>query len=227
MKIEELIAHYPRLYHMAEFGTWESIRLNGLMSTTALLDLFEVKGAQRRRIEDEHRPENVGITHARHGNAVIRDQKPMRESALLDCLEEPYTPRDWYRLLNGNVFFWLSESRLNGLLGARPYRNKPHCVLTIDSRTLITAHADRILLSPMNSGATLYRPLARGAETFQSIDAFPFDERRATRAIENTVVELLVKHSVPNISEFVLKVEDRKVDENKCPVVLKTIWQRK
>jgi hypothetical protein len=121
----------------------------------------------------------------------------------------------------------LDESRLHGLMGARPYRNKPHCVLTIDSRALITALANAILLSPLNSGATLYRPLPRGAKTFLPIADFPFEERRATRALENTVVELLVKHSVPNISEFVLKVEERKIDETKRPVLLETVWERK
>lgn len=226
MNLKDLIKHYPRLYHMAESGTWESIQRHGLLSTTALLDLFEVLGDDRRKIEDEHRPECVEITHAKHGKAVIRDQKPMRESALLQCLQRPYKPRHWYRLLNSHVFFWLNVSRLHGLLGAKPYRNKPHCVLTIDSHALITTHVDAILLSPMNSGATLYDPLPRGPNTFLPIVDFPFEERRATRPIENTVVELLVKRSVQNIRDFVLKVEECKVNEHKQPVILNTVWER-
>ena len=222
MNIDDLIKHYPRLYHMAEAGTWDSIERHGLMSTTALLDLFEINGAQRRTIEDERRPECVEITHKKHGKAIIRDQKPMTESALLKCLEHPYKPCYWYRILNSNVFFWLDSRRLDGLLGARAYRNKHHYVLTLDSKALITANAKSILLSPMNSGSTIYRPLPRGAKTFQPIGDFPFDERRATRAIQNTVVELLVKYAVPNVRDFVLKV-----DERKGPNVVKTVWQRK
>ena len=221
MKIEDLVKFYPRLYHMAESGTWQSIKQHGLMSTTALLDLLEVSGQDRIRIEDERRPESVSIKHAKHGPAVIRDQKPMTESALLKCLEKPYTPKQWYRLLNRNVFFWLDSRRLDGLLAARAYRDKNHCVLTIDSQRLVQAYSPKITLSPMNSGSTIYRPLPRGAKTFLPIADFPFEERRKTRAIQNTVVELLIQYAVPNIDEFVVKVEERK-----GATVLKTLVNR-
>lgn len=210
MNSEDLIKFYPRLFHMAEDGTWESIRKHGLLSTTALLDFFAIKGKQRQAIEDAHRPESVLITHPKYGQAVIRDQKPMTESALLKCLEKPYVPKDWYRLLNGNVFFWLDERRVNGLLGARAYRDKKHCVLTLDTRRLVAHYTKTITLSPMNSGSTIYDPLPRGAKTFLPISEFPFEDRRATRALQNTVVELLVKYAVPNVDEFVLRVEERK-----------------
>lgn len=39
---EELANLYPRLYHMAEPGSWESIRRYGLLSTSSLLSLFEI-----------------------------------------------------------------------------------------------------------------------------------------------------------------------------------------
>jgi hypothetical protein len=52
-----------------------------------------------------HRPESVTITHPAYGSAVIRDQKPMRDSALLKCLDKGLTPADWYRTLNRRVFF--------------------------------------------------------------------------------------------------------------------------
>src|SRR5689334_13986459 len=103
---EQFAAHYPRLYHMAEAGVWPSIERHGLLSTTALLDLFEVNGNQRRAIQSEHRPESVTITHPQHGSAVIRDQKPMREGALRKCLRE-MSPQQWYEMLNGRVFLWV------------------------------------------------------------------------------------------------------------------------
>ena len=55
----------------------ENIRKHGLLSTTALLDLFEVRGEDRARIEERHRPECVEITHATHRRAVVRDQKSL------------------------------------------------------------------------------------------------------------------------------------------------------
>jgi len=104
MTKEELILHYPRLSHMAEDGSWESIKRFGLLSTTALLDLFEIDGSRRTAIESQRRPDSVPIRHCRHGTAVIRDQKPMNDSALIGCLEG-MTTSAWYQLLNGKVFF--------------------------------------------------------------------------------------------------------------------------
>jgi hypothetical protein len=46
---EELVSIYPRLWHMAEDGSWPSIADNGLLSTSALLDLYGVSGKSRAR----------------------------------------------------------------------------------------------------------------------------------------------------------------------------------
>src|ERR1044071_5448626 len=140
---------------MAHAEAWEGIRERGLLSTTALLDLFEIDGELRHKIESEHRPESVVIEHPVHGRAVIRDQKPMSEGALRKCLVR-ISPRQWYELLNGRVFFWLSRERLARLLSARAYRNAKHCVMTVDTGELIRHHLDRITLSPINSGSTIF-----------------------------------------------------------------------
>src|SRR6185436_11524880 len=100
------VSRFPRLYHMAEAGSWPSIERHGLLSTTALLDLFEIKGAEREALELQHRPESVEIRHPRHGVAIIRDQKPLREKSLKQALQDGLAPRDWYRILNEKVFFW-------------------------------------------------------------------------------------------------------------------------
>ena len=91
---EELADVYPRLYHMAEAGSWPSIQRHGLLSTSALLSFFEVKGAARARIESAHRPASIPIHHPRHGSAVVRDQIPMREADLQRCLRDGMTPRE-------------------------------------------------------------------------------------------------------------------------------------
>lgn len=46
----EIAARFPRPYHVTEPGAQESVRQHGLLSTVALLDLFETPqlGAFRR-----------------------------------------------------------------------------------------------------------------------------------------------------------------------------------
>ena len=46
---------------MAECGSWQSIQKYGLLSTTTLLNLFEVPEPQRSKIESEQRTDGVPI----------------------------------------------------------------------------------------------------------------------------------------------------------------------
>jgi hypothetical protein len=194
---------------MAEADAWPSIQKLGLLSTTALLDRFEINGDLRRRIEEAHRPESIRITHPKHGSALIRDQKPMRESALLTCLRG-MKPREWYVMLNGQVFFWVTANRVQTLLNARAYREQEHLVITVKTAAFLDKYASQIRLSPINSGSTIYNPQPRGPQTFRSLREYPFAERRALRGIPNAVAEITVKYSVPDLREFVSCVELRK-----------------
>jgi hypothetical protein len=211
---------YPRLFHMAEVGSWPSIRKHGLLSTSALLDLFEINGSERTPIESVHRPESVTIAHPRHGRAIIRDQKPMSDAALVRCLVG-MTPRAWYRLVNRRVYFWLIEERLNRLLMAKMYRDVEHVVLTIDTRSLVTACEDEVRLSPINTGSTMRNTQPRGVNTFMRIDDFPFDERRLSRGRSAAIAELSIEHSVPDIARHVLVVERRLGSE-----IIESVWRR-
>src|SRR6267154_1163175 len=65
---ERLSEIYPRLYHMAEKDSWPSIARDGLLSTSTLLDLYEVPAADRIPIERRRRPEKVPITHSTRGH---------------------------------------------------------------------------------------------------------------------------------------------------------------
>lgn len=205
---------------MAETGTWPSIRKHGLLSTTALLDLFDVQGTQRKQIESAHRPECVTISHPVHGTAVIRDQKPMRESALLKCLNG-LKPSQWYEVLNRRTFFWLTPERLMTLLNARAYRDRAHCVVTVDTGALVNRHANRITLCPINSGSTLYNPPIRDGNSFYHILDYPFEQRRRTRGKQGAVAELVVDYSVPDIHEVAICVEHRRRDK-----LLERVWSR-
>ena len=46
-ELAELVGDCPTLYHMAEGGGWPAIRQHGLLSTSALLNLYGVEGPQR------------------------------------------------------------------------------------------------------------------------------------------------------------------------------------
>ena len=51
MTQEELVALYPRLWHMAHEGSWPSIRDRGLMSVSAMLDEYNVPDKERSRTQ--------------------------------------------------------------------------------------------------------------------------------------------------------------------------------
>lgn len=207
MDEQELIQLYPRLWHMAHQGAWPAIRERGLMSSSALLDDYAVEAEQKNRLQNMRRPESVPLAHPDRPGAIIRDQKPMSDRALEKCLDDDLTPNDWYALLNSRTFFWLSRNRIWRLLKAKAYRDLPQTVLTIDTASLVAAHRDRIWLSPINSGSTLFNPRPRGLGTFMRVGDFPFADR-SKRKVEDNVVELLVDHSVPDMADHVLAVHE-------------------
>jgi hypothetical protein len=217
---DEFIRHYPKLYHMAESDTWASIEKHGLLSTSALLDLFEITGDRRQSIEGQHRPKSVKIKHSKHGTVVIRDQIPMRESDLHRCLEG-MTPAEWYLTLNNKVFFWLTKERLFRLLGARAYRDRKHCVLTVDTAMLLERHSRVLSLTPLNSGCTRPRAWPRGKNTFQRLAEYPFEERRKRVGVANAIAEAAIDRSVPDIADLTIKVQHVRGDRT-----LETVFQR-
>jgi hypothetical protein len=215
---DELSERFPFLYHMAQLGSWPSVERHGLLSTTALLDLFEVRGDERFRIESCHRPENIAINHAVHGQAVIRDQKPMSDRSVCRALVgSGLKPADWYRELNFRVFFWLSEERLNTLMRARAYRRQRHTVLVVDTMRLVERHEHRIMLSAINSGCTIPFPHKRGLETFRRIAEYPYTRRKRNR---DPIVELAVDYSVPDVRDFVTEVREGGAEQP-----TKVIWK--
>jgi hypothetical protein len=218
---EELAELYPRLYHMAEADSWESIAKHGLLSTSALLDLFGINGEERQNIELRRRGRSQEIKHAVHGRVVVRDQKPIIESKLKASLQD-CTLEEWYRLLNGRVFFWLTKERLNTLLSAKEYREKPHTVLTLDTRSLAKDYARSITLSPMNSGNTLPIAHPRGKATFSRMQDYPF-RQRLKRGPYYTVVELAVEGGVPDLVNYTIRV-DSMVSKGGRVTVLRRIF---
>lgn len=204
----EALAHRcPRLYHMAEEGSWVSIQQHGLLSTTALLDLFEVPAEQRYALEAQRRPESVPIHNPTHGTAWIRDNKPINETVLRRTLEG-MTEEEFYRTLNSRVFFWVSTDRLDRLRNAPPYRNRRHDILELDTAALLERHYERVELCHLNSGAV--HPAAnypRGAGTFAPIESYPYGERQLVS--NEPVVEVTILYALPDVRDFVIGVTTR------------------
>jgi len=201
MRTEQLVEAYPVLYHMAEDGSWPSVSRHGLLSTAALVDLFEVEESRRDAILARRRGANVQLTHPRIGHAVVRDQLPMYEGPLAAALDDGLTPTDWYRLLNEHVFFWVRAERLHRLLGARAYRDRPHLVLEFNTSEMVQRYAEHIRLTPMNTGNTQPAAARRGLRTFLPIAEYPYDKRR--RAGLDPLVELAVRGGVPDATAIV------------------------
>jgi hypothetical protein len=220
MDVELLVERYPRLYHMAEQASWPSIERHGLLSTSALLDLFEINGTRRAVIESARRPESVEITHRVHGTVVIRDNIPLREGPLAQALRG-MTLTEWYETLNRRVFFWVRQERLVRLLRGMAYRNRAHDVLTVDTASLVAAHEQRVTLAPINTGSTIFNPQPRGVGTFLPIADYPYEDWRRRRGRADAVVELAVEHSVPDIVQHTLLVEACRGED-----VLEILWER-
>ncbi|MDL2263154.1 hypothetical protein LJC31_00730 [Synergistaceae bacterium OttesenSCG-928-I11] len=213
-----LIEKYPFLYHMADANSWNGILKYGLLSTSKLLDLFEISGTKREQIEANVRVNSILLTHPIHGTAVIRDNKVMPRWQLelkqlangQPCLLNNLTPEQWCQMLNERVFLWLSWGRLQRLLNARSYKKKEHLIMTFSSEKIINDYKDDIELSPINTGCTLpYPHFSRGRETFLSISDYPYEDWRRKRKNSSTepVVELTIKGSVKDVKKYLVRVD--------------------
>lgn len=206
LTVDELVEHYPRLFHMATGGSWPAIRQHGLLTTAHIVQTSGLPAAKQAELLSQRRTVSTVIMHPVIGVITIRDQSPLREQFIEAALTD-MTIGQWLELLNDRVFLWLHPDKLHRLLSARRYRGQEHDVLTIDTRRLIEAYGDSVRLSPMNSGAALY-PNAppRGSATFVPVARYPFAERRKRRSLPDTIAELAVIGGIPDIASYVVEV---------------------
>jgi hypothetical protein len=196
-----------RAYHLAEESNWPSIQRHGLLSATRLLRAAGLTGAERRRLERAQRPDHTELPSGVH----IRDQRPMPADALARCLSG-MSPAEWYAMVNARVFFWFDPERMNRQRAACGLR--PQVVLVVDAPALSAAHADRVALTPINTGNARRRPARRGAATFVPLSAWQHSgwageaEGLGIRPRQNShrPVELTVRDAVPDIMRFVVQV---------------------
>ena len=152
MDLSEFVARFSVLFHLTERSNLEGASKRGLLSTTALLDLFEVAEHRRETLESRRREHWTTLSHPEHGTAHVRDQLAIKETVLRKSLSR--SERGWYRLLNSRVFLWPGPSRvrLNRTLAA--YSDRRNVVLTFDTNSLVRAHERCILLTRFNAGST-------------------------------------------------------------------------
>jgi hypothetical protein len=220
MDSNTLIAKYPRLFHMAEDGSWPSIKRYGLLSTSALLTLYNYTSNSRELIESKWRSSKITISCEGLDDAVIRDQIPMPPERLRECLPVSMPVNEWYQCINERVFFWVTWQNLKWFLAAKAYIRRPHLVLFVDTSRLLRQYQNQVSLSDINTGSTYPKkgqdhPEVRSRETFKRISDYhyPF------------VTELTVDHGVNNICDFMLSagryIAHQKDEE---PEKLKHIW---
>jgi hypothetical protein len=194
-------------FHLAEEANFPSIQRYGLLSANALLDLAGIQGEERIRLEQRQRYVHIKLPNG----AYLRDQKPMPPQALARCLTG-MEPADWYRLINSKVFFWLDPDRLNRQ--RRACEPRPQVVLVVDTGRLLDRYAERVSLSPFNTGNARRKPAPRGQSTFVPYASWSElgweDEaaglRTRPRLRSHRPVELTVDGAVPDIMNLVVRV---------------------
>ena len=218
MDIEQLATLYPCLYHMTEAGAWPRIQQLGLLSTSAALDLFKIKGDRRRPFESEQRALRMLVPHWSHPEAIVlRDQKLMPPEALLRVLPAHVTPSAWYELLNSRAFFWVSRERLMKLLGAREYRASNHDVLVLDTLALASDHHSRVWLAHMNTGSVIPWYRCRDPSIFLRIEDYALKQSGTP---VKPVAELTVDYALTDIEKYTLSVH--RVGQGRSELV----WRR-
>lgn len=211
MTPQQLVDNYPVLHHMAQAGSWPAIAQIGLRTTEQLV--YDSVGSADLRDEillDQRRTSYV-LDHPKVGSITVRDQQPLKLHNLLPKLSG-ISFDDFLKSLNDRVFLWARPERLERLLGARLYREHEHDVLVIDTAALLQMAGDRVRLSGINTGASIFpNTPERTADTFTTIADFPFDERVAARkGLIDNVVEVCVLDGVDDITPAVIRVERRR-----------------
>jgi hypothetical protein len=197
----ELAALHPKLFHVTVPENLPGIRARGLLTAARLVDLFDVSPAARAAIVARPRPARVTLRHATYGTAIINDNTPLSEAALARCLDDGLAPLDWMAMLNTRVFFWAQADEVPTLTGARLNRRRRLAVLEIDTLGLARAHADRVEISPINSGSTIRRPARRGHATFRPLAAVAARPKPRVR-------EVVVRDGVVPLAPHLLAVHE-------------------
>lgn len=195
------------MFHFADAANESSIREHGLLSTAQLLQRQAVD-AQTAASAMAFRPHDLDLP----GGQRIRNQSPMPPAVLARCLDDGTSPEDWYRLVNGHVFFWLSTERMRR--HGRALCTRAQILYTIDARALVAVYGDAAFVTPFNVGNALRMPARRGARTLCPLASWREDGWKHEtpagghrRSRHHPPAELLVRGAVPDIHTFILESE--------------------
>jgi hypothetical protein len=204
---EELADKHPHLYHVTDPRNWDGIQKHGLLSTSRLLSLFEVPAANRVAIERRRRPESVRWWDPVHREAIINDNSPLIEKALIPYLDDGLTPADWYAKLNRR-FFWVTKKRRDEFLQAKAHHGRDRMVLVLDTLSVAQQYAEQMELSPINSGSARRRPPRRGPSTFTALlrHDYPTWQKLRVRdkATLDRIAEVTEVGGVDHITDYVI-----------------------
>jgi hypothetical protein len=206
MTPDEFALVHPRLFHITRASALPGIKRCGLLTTAQLLERFVADADARNALDGQRRAANLSLTHPVHGSVVITDNAPLHLRSLAACLDDGLTPHDWVRLLNRRVFFWTSEENLSRHLSAHRRASDRPTVLVFDTRSLAYAHAARMELTAINTGAALRKPARRGLTTFTPLTRYSYAEWRRLRGRRDRVKEVTVVDGVPDAMAHLVEV---------------------
>jgi hypothetical protein len=118
VNIDDFMARYPRLYHLAHGEAWPGLQKHGLLSASQLVNLFDAADSDDLLIQ--RRVDSVRLEHPEHGTAVLRDQRPLNEAKLSSALTDGMTVQEWLRLLGDLAFSFQSGEARRATQGLRP-----------------------------------------------------------------------------------------------------------
>lgn len=218
MDAREFAARYPTAYHMADEYAWPSIQRYGLLSTRAMVELYNPDPGLRGQILSQRRRTSITLDSTDLGSMVVRDQLPLK---FLDkCLHPGVSAQQFLDALNGRVFFWLSTKRLDTLVNALANRKRRHLVLHVDTAAMLEVYDAHAQLAPYNTGS-MHVPNApkRGPDIFTDLEDYPFEYwAKKNGNSRDHVVELTIPHAVPDITRFICKAEIRHRNDPPIPV---------
>lgn len=210
MSPDDLAQLHPRLFHVTAAGGARDILERGLLSTRDILDRWELPEAMKQTLTRQRRPLSRTLTHPRHGTITINDNAPLHEGKLARVLDDGLVPGDWLEMLNSRVFFFVRKQQVERLSNARLNRDRARDVIVIDTLGLARAYCDRMEIVPINSGNTNHNAARRGRATFAPLPDtdYPAWRRRRGRVAPDTIKEIAVRGSIPDIADFVVSPDE-------------------
>ena len=194
---ECFIRHRPWLCHVSLATDVASIHKHGLLSTSSLLDLFEVPETDRQLYEREPRSKAVTLVHSLHGRTVLNDQAPLHAGGLSRCLDG-MTSEEWCRELNSRVYLRPVRDRSQCIWKTKLTNSLKRLTLVADTREFLAVYEEELAATSINPGYTLRDPTRRGRYTFTPLREL-FDAPSLTM---KSIAELSVLHKVNRTDLF-------------------------